>query len=890
MSAEMAQKLVQGGIKAVRDGKPDLARKAFTQALKLDPQSEVAWLGMATITEDPDDKRRILERVLSINPDNERAATALAQLSPDEPEPEFITGSDPIRETNAFSAAIDDIDEAKLADTGELSLDIEDPPLPEAEEEFDDEGIPLPPMFDMDDTEEEFDDEGIPLPPMFGTDDAEDDDVIEDLRLPDDDFMIEGVEIDATDALEMTPVVSPGDTGELSDFPEPDLEIEEDEPYEIRSSAEVFAQLPGAPQVGDAGIPRVNPQRANELSQEVYDEVQAYLEDMLADYLTPDTPWEVKTRGRAGSGEYRTYLTQVGAAAFVAIMIVTAGLVGFVASNAQAQYILLGASPTPSPTPTNTPTATPGVTNTPSQTPNPPATASATLEARATLGFNDPNFPPDPTEPYYPVEAPPDIDVALALMENGNLDEARDILDDAVAIERDSGGFPPFYRLSQWHLFNDDPETARQILTDWEDTFQEADPGLYDRSQPLLLIAYARVDIYEVENGIGDRATLISNAQERLELSLGIEQGISPDRVNPEGYALLARSYALQNDIDGALEVIDLAFEQEFEDQILYNNTALRMQRVQILVQDGQIGEAFQELNDVLLLDPFLEEALIYQTELALDNDQPGLGVLYAQQYLLYYPGSLQGFYLLGQAREAESKFDLALNAYSRAVAGDTDVESYVNDPFFLENLLARAELYVQQGNLDASAADYTLALELTDNDPQIRVRRLQGAFAAGNYEDVLLDAEELLSDEEADVDTSLIQYYQGLALVAQARASEEGEFDSNYGDAVDPLEGALASGLSAEFVPNAQETLALAYFEERQLTNALDTINIALESAVTGSRVYLRGQILEAQSRLSDALLDYEYVVTWSAFYDYPFADEAQAAYDGVLASLGRR
>ncbi|MEO0599353.1 MAG: tetratricopeptide repeat protein, partial [Chloroflexota bacterium] len=168
MSAEMAQKLVQGGIKAVRDGKPDLARKAFTQALKLDPQSEVAWLGMATITEDPDDKRRILERVLSINPDNERAATALAQLSPDEPEPEFITGSDPIRETNAFSAAIDDIDEAKLADTGELSLDIEDPPLPEAEEEFDDEGIPLPPMFDMDDTEEEFDDEGIPLPPMFG--------------------------------------------------------------------------------------------------------------------------------------------------------------------------------------------------------------------------------------------------------------------------------------------------------------------------------------------------------------------------------------------------------------------------------------------------------------------------------------------------------------------------------------------------------------------------------------------------------------------------------------------------------------------------------------------------------------------------------------------------
>ena len=60
----------------------------------------------------------------------------------------------------------------------------------------------------------------------------------------------------------------------------------------------------------------------------------------------------------------------------------------------------------------------------------------------------------------------------------------------------------------------------------------------------------------------------------------------------------------------------------------------------------------------------------------------------------------------MGQAREAESKFDLALNAYSLAVAGDTDVESYVNDLFFLENLLARAELYVQQGNLDASAAD----------------------------------------------------------------------------------------------------------------------------------------------------------------------------------------
>jgi tetratricopeptide (TPR) repeat protein len=271
------------------------------------------------------------------------------------------------------------------------------------------------------------------------------------------------------------------------------------------------------------------------------------------------------------------------------------------------------------------------------------------------------------------------------------------------------------------------------------------------------------------------------------------------------------------------------------------------------------------------------------QTELALETGQAGLAVLYAQQYLLYYPGSLHGFYLLGQAREAESKYDLALNAYSRAVAGDTSDEIYTGDPYFLENLLARADLLVQQGRQDEAADDFSLALQLAGDNPALRVRRLQASFSAGDYADVLLDVEELLGDDS--VEQNEVLYYQGLSLIALAQAGDE---LGDYELAIEALNDALSRNLPANLRPNAYENLAFVNLEEGNYNDALEAINNAIESSSTAYRIYLRGQILEGQNNSDEALLDYEFIVTWGQYFDLPFYENALERYQ-QLAS-GRR
>ena len=53
--------------------------------------------------------------------------------------------------------------------------------------------------------------------------------------------------------------------------------------------------------------------------------------------------------------------------------------------------------------------------------------------------------------------------------------------------------------------------------------------------------------------------------------------------------------------------------------------------------------------------------------------NRPGDAVLAAQDYLYFYPGSTTAFRLLGEARDAEHKDDLALEAYSQGLNGHLD-------------------------------------------------------------------------------------------------------------------------------------------------------------------------------------------------------------------------
>jgi|GEM_PF-5407661 tetratricopeptide (TPR) repeat protein len=77
--------LVQNGIAAYKVGNKEEAVRLLGQALRENPNDETAWLYLGAALDDVDRKRQAFERVLQINPDNEKAKNALARLNASEP-------------------------------------------------------------------------------------------------------------------------------------------------------------------------------------------------------------------------------------------------------------------------------------------------------------------------------------------------------------------------------------------------------------------------------------------------------------------------------------------------------------------------------------------------------------------------------------------------------------------------------------------------------------------------------------------------------------------------------------------------------------------------------------------------------------------------------------
>lgn len=73
----LAKTFVQRGITASRENQKDFASQCFRQALAHDDRNEMAWLWLASVADSPEEKTAHLEKVLSLNPENETAQTSL---------------------------------------------------------------------------------------------------------------------------------------------------------------------------------------------------------------------------------------------------------------------------------------------------------------------------------------------------------------------------------------------------------------------------------------------------------------------------------------------------------------------------------------------------------------------------------------------------------------------------------------------------------------------------------------------------------------------------------------------------------------------------------------------------------------------------------------------
>jgi tetratricopeptide (TPR) repeat protein len=322
------------------------------------------------------------------------------------------------------------------------------------------------------------------------------------------------------------------------------------------------------------------------------------------------------------------------------------------------------------------------------------------------------------------------------------------------------------------------------------------------------------------------------------------------------------------------------------------------MEKAQIYFAQRDYEHALHQAFLALYIDPTIESAYQLKIQIALARSRPGDAVLAAEDYLHFYPGSTTAFRLLGDARVAEHKDDLALAAYTQGLsANGTDADCR-------KMLEGRAKIYERQRRYALAVDDYDRLYTLT-RDPRFRALRMQAAFAAGKFDLALSDADilaasivltpevtaepgvtptpapQVAADNGGVVSAGEVALVRGASMIEQAQPGDT----TSYTQAAQLLTQALASSEIA-FSPQrgtASEYLARAQLALGDTAAALTAINAALAAGETGSRHYWRGQILQAKGSNAAAARDYEWVLSWSEVFPYPFRIDAQDRLDSL-------
>lgn len=600
-----------------------------------------------------------------------------------------------------------------------------------------------------------------------------------------------------------------------------------------------------------AGVPVMNPQRV--------EAAQAQIETLLADY-TPiptldEVEWVRKSEKRAGERDALYLRLAVGAAIATIVLLIGGGATLFVLNSPAAQQVLFAPTWTPSPTFTLTPTSTPGFTPTPSPSPELTLTPSPTVPPSIVQGSIE--NPPDPTRIYPPVNNRILSD-AVVLLNQGRYADALPTL--SAQRENTSLSFDasPYYYEALALLAADDTEGALRILGEAESRLAESqsqtDRALVDTGYAQVYLALA--DEARRDGDAREAGNFIQSVEARAQAAIEDQ----PELV--AAYIALARRHLFNNDFDAALEVLDAGL------LVLPADTNLIVQRGEVYFAQGDYARAGQEAFLALYIDPTIEPAYLLQIRSALAQDDPGLAVIYANNYLFFYPGSAEGFKLRGDARVAEGNTGLALIDYDQALAAEEP------STVTAETLVARAGVLAQQRRFEEAREDLTRAYRLTD-DPAIQALRMQTAYQSGSYGVALDDAEDLRG-------SGVLPDAAILLLEARIQIDEAGASDTEaYTEALARL-GEL-DGLPDELIPIADEYRARAYYALADYDAALDTVNAALFGGETGSRRYLRGQILEALDNPEAARREYEWVLAWGEIYPYPFLPDARRRLNGL-------
>ncbi len=606
-----------------------------------------------------------------------------------------------------------------------------------------------------------------------------------------------------------------------------------------------------APASTDASaVPLPNPQQLAE--------AQSQVDMIVREYLAPlksDIKYVHKTRQRAGERDVVLLRIYVTIGAVVLLVGLAIGLYSVAVNTPEIASVLFAPTSTitntPAP-PTLTPTNTPGVTPTPSPTSPVTLTPSPTVPPEIRAAPQD--VPPTATD-IYPSISERTLRGAVVLLDQNRYDLARPTLEAERALTNVRfNPIPYYYEAVAWTQAGD-TDRALRILQEAETRI--LDEALPDNVKPLIDTGFALVNLQLAQEARADGETgraeaFLSVVEQRAEAA------ITQDPLLAQPYLLLSRRHSLTGNFGEALGVLDRGLDVGQ----LAANVNLIVEKGNIYLQQREYDRAAYQAFLALYIDPLAEPAQILRIQAALARNDPGLAVIYAQEYLFYYPGSALGYVLLGQARVMEGNTDLALTAFDQALTAED------SNPAVLEALLQRAAIYRQQRRYELARQDLTRALQVSDRDLDIQALRMQAAYESGNYAMAQDDAEDLLGS--GVLPDSTIRFLQARILVDDAEDNED------YREAIQLLDA--LEGLPADLQPIANEYRARAHFNLGNNGDALTAIDRALAGGDTGSRHYLRGQILEAQGEEEEALREYEWVLTWGAVYPYGFLPDVEA------------
>ncbi|MFP4323439.1 MAG: tetratricopeptide repeat protein [Anaerolineales bacterium] len=650
------------------------------------------------------------------------------------------------------------------------------------------------------------------------------------------------------------------------------------------------AETAGA-STGMASPPGGNvPALSREHLRNVFPVIEQFMRDHQSLALGGDEAlWQPKQGLRYGEAVARRrrtmrYAAMAGAGIFAILVVGLLLATLLLGGGEDAFQIAANATLTPSLTPSNTPTATPGVTNTPSPMPPQPQPTFAppdTLIRGSVFGST--------STPVYPAIAGRgrDFEQAVRLYAIGDYPAAFDLFAAERALDTITCDPRPYY----FHVLGLAELGGRSNLEQAEALVQEALARDGCADEPMMFDAACQVDF---QQGVAQNdPSEFETAGQWCRRAVDGDPRLIPATVT---YARLFVQ-GDEPDFTSAAAILDSGLDNQ------PSNVNLLLARADIEVRRGEIQRAIEFISQALYVDPLSDEALAQRVEAYLrvaaraDDSQErlqlyGTAVLWAQEYLLFYPGAPEAYVLLARARLGEGNDALAEEALSRVIAAENDLPERDQDIVAAAYAL-RADLYMQQARYAQALDDTAALLQEAPQNLALIEQQADLAYLTARYALALDGIETVLDANPERVDLQLRQ-----AEILTERCLFTNEVDCEYGAMFELLTDDFIAALEGEQQRRAQayrakveyhltivdETLSPAE-QSRFLELGLDFLEPVLEANETGLDQYYRGLFLEALDNPEEALRAYDWVLYWAQFYDYPFEEAVQERAEALRA-----